>query len=243
MTVLATEHLSKNFLGVQAIKELSVEFEEGQCTGLIGPNGSGKSTLLQVACGLVPMSGGAVILSGRRLKKIKPYRTLKYGMARTFQDGRLIGQMSTLDNLLIAMAERRPWKGLFEFRNEAHLARAEDMLKRVNLWDKKDALAGGLSYGQRKLLEISRAMATGADIFLLDEPFSGLFPEAIETISGLIEDMKKKRKTIVLIEHSMDLIGRLCDHVIVLDAGKLLAQGPPGEVLHNADVLEAYLGK
>ncbi|MCC7305136.1 MAG: ATP-binding cassette domain-containing protein [Alphaproteobacteria bacterium] len=199
MTALATEHLSKNFLGVQALKELSVEFGEGQCTGLIGPNGSGKSTLLHVASGLLPVSGGAVVLSNRRLRRVKPYRILKYGMSRTFQDGRLIGQMSVLDNLLLAMAERNPFRALFQFREKDDLERAETMLRRVGLWEKKDALAGGLSYGQRKLLEITRAMATGADIYLLDEPFSGLFPEAIEIIAGLIEDMKKKGKTIILI--------------------------------------------
>jgi ABC-type branched-subunit amino acid transport system ATPase component len=243
MTALATEHVSKNFLGVQALKELSIEFGEGQCTGLIGPNGSGKSTLLNIASGLVSLSGGAVVLSDRHFEKIKPYRILKYGMTRTFQDGRLIAQMSTLDNLLLAMAERKPFRALFQFHKREDHERAEAMLRRVNLWDKKDNLAGGLSYGQRKLLEITRAMATGADIYLLDEPFSGLFPEAIEIIAGLIEDMNKKGKTIVLIEHSMDLIARLCDHVIALDAGKLLAQGPPHEVLHNEEVLEAYLGK
>ncbi len=243
MTVLATEHLSKNFLGVQALREVSLEFSEGQCTGLIGPNGSGKSTLMHVVSGLLPISGGAVVLSDRRLNRVKPYRILKYGMTRTFQDGRLITQISVLDNLLLAMAERRPFFALFEFRKSEHLARAEEMLKRVNLWDKKDVLAGSLSYGQKKLLEITRAMASGADTFLLDEPFSGLFPEAIETIASLIEDMKKKGKTVILIEHSMSLISRLCDHLIVMDAGKLLAQGPPDEVLQNPDVLEAYLGK
>ncbi|MBP7720994.1 MAG: ABC transporter ATP-binding protein [Alphaproteobacteria bacterium] len=243
MSALATERLCKNFLGVQALRELSIEFAEGQCTGLIGPNGSGKSTLLHVASGLVPISDGAIILSKQRLDCIKPHQILKYGMSRTFQDGRLIGQMSVLDNLLLAMAERKPFRALFQFRKNEDLARAEEMLRRVSLWDKKDVLANGLSYGQRKLLEITRAMATGADTYLLDEPFSGLFPEAIEIIVGLIEDMKKKGKTIVLIEHSMDLITRLCDHVIVMDAGKLLAQGKPQEVLHNTDVLEAYLGK
>lgn len=243
MTALATERLSKNFLGVQALKELSVEFKDGRCTGLIGPNGSGKSTLMNVASGLLPISDGVVVISERRLNQVKPYRILKYGMSRTFQDGRLIGQMSVLDNLLLAMTERKPFRALFQFRRNDDLARAEEMLRRVGLWEKKDVLANGLSYGQRKLLEITRAMATGADIYLLDEPFSGLFPEAIEIIAGLIEDMKKKGKTVILIEHSMDLITRLCDHVIVMDAGKLLAQGPPAEVLHNADVLEAYLGK
>lgn len=243
MTLLAFEHLSKNFLGVQALKEVSLEFEEGTCTGLIGPNGSGKSTLLQVACGLLSVSGGAIILSNRRLQKVKPYRILKYGITRTFQDGRLIGQMSVIDNLLLAMGERKPLKSLFEWRNADMRNRAEAMLKQVNLWDKRDKCASDLSYGQRKLLEISRAMATGAEAFLLDEPFSGLFPEAIEIIASLIEDMKAKGKTVILIEHNMQLITRLCEHVVVMNAGKILAQGKPEIVLNDPEVLEAYLGK
>lgn len=243
MTLLAAEHLSKNYRGVQALKDLTLEFEEGVCTGLIGPNGSGKSTLLQVMTGLTAISGGVVILSNRRLERVKPYRLLKYGVARTFQDGRLIPQMSVLDNLLMATAQRRPLAALFQFRGKLDMDEAETMLRRVNLWDKRDALAGNLSYGQKKLLEVTRAMATKADVYLLDEPFSGMFPEIIEIIVSLIEDMKKHGKTVILIEHNMSLIQRLCEHLIVLDAGSLLTEGPPATVLNDPKVLEAYLGE
>lgn len=242
MTVLGTDHLSKNFLGVQAITDLTLFFAPGQCTGVIGPNGCGKSTLMNVLTGLSSVSGGVVLLSGRRLTRVKPYRILKYGLTRTFQDGRLIEQMSVLDNVMLAMAERRPIRSLFEFRNKDKQARAEEMLRRVGLWDKKDMLAGGLSYGQRKLLEVTRAMATGATTFLFDEPFSGLFPEAIATIISLLETLKKSGCTIILIEHDMALIEQLCDHVIVMNAGTHLAAGSPAEMLHHPDVLEAYLG-
>jgi ABC-type branched-subunit amino acid transport system ATPase component len=243
MTALAAEHLSKNFLGVQALKDLSVEFGEGICTGLVGPNGSGKSTFLQLACGLIPPSSGAVILSGRHLTRVKPYRIRKYGITRTFQDGRLIGQMSVLDNLLLASGARRPFAALCEFWRKDRLKREEAILKRIGLWEKRHAQAGQLSYGQRKLLEIARALTTRADTYLLDEPFSGLFPDMIEMVAGLIMDMKAKGRTIILIEHNMNLVSRLCDHLVVLDAGKFLCEGPPEKVLNDPAVLEAYLGE
>lgn len=243
MTALAAEHLSKNFLGVHALQDLCIAFEEGVCTGLVGPNGSGKSTLLQVACGLIPPTSGVVILTGRHLTRVKPYRIRKYGMTRTFQDGRLIGQMSVLDNLLLASGQRKPMAALMEFWRPARLKREETLLRRINLWEKRHAQAGQLSYGQKKLLEIARAMITRSEIYLLDEPFSGLFPEMIEMVAGLIEDMKANGKTIILIEHNMPLISRLCSHLVVLDAGRLLAQGRPDEVLNNPAVLEAYLGE
>jgi ABC-type branched-subunit amino acid transport system ATPase component len=133
---------------------------------------------------------------------------------------------------------------LTEFRRGGDRLKAEEaILRRIGLWEKRHQQAAQLSYGQKKLLEMARALLTNADIYLLDEPFSGLFPEMIEAVVDLIQDMKANRKTVVLIEHNMPLIARLCDHLVVLDAGGLLCQGAPDTVLSDPAVLEAYLGE
>ena len=239
-----TKNLSKHFDGVKAVDGLSVEIEKGKITGIIGPNGSGKTTLINMLSGVIGIDGGMAILNDNlKLSKIMPYDISAYGITRTFQDIRLFNQMTVLDNILVVLTERNVFSSLFEKHNSYHLAKAKDALEKVSLWEKRNELAANLSYGQRKLLEIARAISTRAEIYLLDEPFAGLFPEIIKTVSEIIKELKKEGKTIIFIEHNMDLIRKLCDYVIVMDNGKLLAQGKPEEVLRKRDVVEAYLGE
>lgn len=250
MPSLATKNLSKHFDGVAAVDSLSLQFNPGTITGIIGPNGSGKSTLVNLLTGVIPFDSGALVVSDTlTLKKIDPFEAEEYGITRTFQDVRLFEQMTVLDNILVVLTERTVFSALFEKHTQFHLAEAEKVLKRVGLWEKRDELGANLSYGQRKLVEVARVLAMligggqAAEIILFDEPFAGLFPEMIKTVTEVIDELKRSHKAVVLIEHNMELIRQLCDHVIVLDAGKLLAEGTPSEVLANPEVVEVYLGE
>jgi ABC-type branched-subunit amino acid transport system ATPase component len=244
MHILETKHLLKRFEGVHAVDRLSLAFERGKITAVIGPNGSGKTTLVNLLSGMLPWDSGAVAIDGRvTLARLAPHEAPAYGITRTFQEVRLWNQMTVLDNLLVVLTERNVFSALFERHSAYHLERAEEILKRVGLSEKRHALAANLSYGQRKLLEIGRALAMRADILLLDEPFAGLFPEMVKTIVGIVRELRREGKTIVLIEHNMDLVRELADHVVVMDGGELLAEGRPAEVLAKKEVMEAYLGE
>jgi branched-chain amino acid transport system ATP-binding protein len=228
---------------VHAIDHLSISIPEGKITGLVGPNGSGKTTLINILSGFFPSSSGSVSIDGVEFKNIKPWDNPIYGITRTFQQVRLFEQMSVMDNLLVVLTERAPFTALFEKHKEFHINRAKDILELLELSEKKDSQVANLSYGQRKLLEIGRAMAMDAKIILFDEPFAGLFPEIVKRVEAIILKLKSEGRTIVLVEHNMNIIRSLSDHVIVMDAGKLLAEGNPTETLDKREVIEAYLGE
>lgn len=241
--IIETKQLVKSFGGVQAVDRLSVNIPAGKITGLVGPNGSGKTTLINLLSGFFSYDSGTVLFSGTERKKILSWENQIYGITRTFQQIRLFDQMSALDNILVMLTERNPFRALFEKHTAYHIQRAEEILKQVDLYEKRFHHAGDLSYGQRKLLEIGRVLAMNADIILLDEPFAGLFPEVAKKIENIIKELKQEGKTIVLVEHNMNIIRNLCDYLIVMDAGKLLAEGKPEKVLAEKIVLEAYLGE
>ena len=183
------------------------------------------------------------MISDTKLEKIKPHENPIYGITRTFQDVRLFEQITVLDNILVVLTERNLWSAFFERHTKLHLEKAEELLTSVGIWEKRNELAENLSYGQRKLLEVVRALAMNADIILFDEPFAGLFPEMVKTVASILKSLRNENKAVVLIEHNMDLIRELSDHVIVIDAGAFLTQGPPEKVLEDRKVIEAYLGE
>lgn len=254
MPALATKQLVKKFGGVHAVDHVDLQFEAGKITALIGPNGSGKTTLINTVTGILPMDGGTVVVSDSvNLKKIAPQNIATYGITRTFQNVRLIGQLSVLDNILVVLTERNVWGALFERHTKLHLDQAEDLLKKVGLWEKRNEHAENLSYGQRKLLEIARAVATQlrqgfaghvrSKIYFFDEPYAGLFVEMRKIVSTILVELKNSGAAVVLVEHDMALVRELADTVYVLDSGKVLAHGTPEEVLKNETVVDAYLGK
>ena len=242
-SAIKIENLSKHFGGIKAIDELSIDIPQGIATGLIGPNGSGKTTLMNVLTGVLHPESGTIGVGSKEWSQIKTRQLRELKIARTFQDGRLIEQLSVEENLLLTTAESGYWKSLLELRPEPQIKRMNEVLKIVHLNDHRHKNAEELSYGQRKLLEIGRTLMQDAEIYFFDEPFTGLFPEVVEQVLEILNNLKKRGKTLVVIEHNMGLIERLCDHTIVLDYGKLLAQGKPNEVLKNKKVQEAYLGK
>ena len=243
MAVFETKHLRKTFGGVHAVDNVDLSFEAGKITALIGPNGSGKTTLINVVTGLLPQDGGVMVMHGVERTRIKPHEIAALGMTRTFQSVRLIEQISVLDNILLTLTERSVWGALIERHNAQHLKRAEEVLKKVGLWEKRDAHAAKLSYGQRKLLEIGRAIAMDARVYFFDEPFAGLFREVARKIADILQELKEGGAAVVLIEHNMDIIRDLADRCYVLDSGKVIAEGTPETVLKDHVVMEAYLGK
>ena len=249
MTLLATKDLTKIFGGVKALDHVDVAFEAGKITALIGPNGSGKTTLINTLTGIVPLDGGIVVLGAKvpiaptRLSRIVPSDVATCGMTRTFQSVRLVPQMTVLDNILVVLTKRSVWGALFERHTAFHLDAAHDILKKVGLWDKRDALAENLSYGQRKLLEIARAVSMDAKIYFFDEPYAGLFTEMRKIVSGILRELRDTGAAVVLVEHDMALVRELADLVYVLDSGKVIAHGTPEYVLKQEHVIEAYLGK
>lgn len=241
--IIKTKELVKSFEGIHAVDHLSINIKEGQITGLIGPNGSGKTTLMNLLSGFSSHDDGKIFFSDTDRKKILPWDNQIYSISRTFQQIRLFDQMTVLDNILVILTEHNPFLALFERHSKYHISQAEDILKRIDLYEKRDHNAEDLSYGQRKLLEIGRVLAMNSKIILLDEPFAGLFPEIIKKIENIIKELKQEGKTIILIEHNMNIIRNLCDYLIVMDAGKLLTEGNPEKVLSEKIVLEAYLGE
>jgi ABC-type branched-subunit amino acid transport system ATPase component len=241
--MLRTNEVTKRFGAVAAVDSLSISLAPRRVTGLVGPNGSGKTTLVNLLSGILQIDGGTVTIgAGRDLRRLRPYRVASYGITRTFQEVRLFEQMPVLDNVLVVLTPSSVLASLNRRGERKRLQKAEGLLRQVGLWEKRRELARTLSYGQRKLLEIARALAMNAEIYLFDEPFAGLFPEMVQAVAAVVESLKQEGKTIVLIEHDMGVIRRLADHVIVMDEGKVLAEGEPAEVLARRDVVEAYLG-
>lgn len=243
MSLLEIKNIVKHFGGVRAVDGLTMACRPGEITAVIGPNGSGKTTLTHLLSGATPFDGGHIVVAGERIDNLRPHEASEYGITRTFQEVRVFEQMTVLDNILVVLTPRSVFESLSLRHSKLYRERAEELLKLVNLAEKQHQLARQLSYGQRKLLEVARALAMKADIYLFDEPFAGLFPQMVETLVSVLKDLRQKDKTIVLIEHNMKLVRLLADRVIVLDAGALLAEGKPDHVLTEKKVIEAYLGE
>ena len=240
---LQTESISKHFGAVRAVDELTLSIPRQGTTSIVGPNGSGKSTLVNLLSGVLPLDGGMVIIDGQGLRVVKAYETPAHGLTRTFQEVRLFDQITVWDNIMVVLTERRLFPALFERVKPSNRRKAQSILEQVGMWEKRDSLANELSYGQRKLLEIGRAMAMDVQTYLFDEPFAGLFPQMLEQVKAILKQMRADGYTIVFVSHNMDIVRELSDRIIVLDSGALLAAGDVEEVLSSEEVIEAYLGE
>ena len=237
-----TIDISKHFGAVRAVQELSVSIPRRGITSIVGPNGSGKSTFVNLLSGVLPLDGGIVILDGVSLRVVHAHDVPDLGATRTFQEVRLFDQISVWDNIMVVLTSRKLLPALLERTKREHREEAERILKLVGMWEKRDSLAMDLSYGQRKLLEIGRALALDVQIYMFDEPFAGLFPRMIEPVKDLVRELRDRGRTIIFISHNMDIVRELPDHLIVLDSGRLLTEGDVHEVLSREEVIEAYLG-
>ena len=239
---LETIDISKHFGAVRAVDGLTLSIPIFGMTSIVGPNGSGKSTLINLLSGTLPLDGGLVIIGGHSLRTVHAHETAGHGITRTFQEVRLFDQISVLDNIIVVLTERKIFPALFERTKVEHQKKAREILESVGMWDKRDSLAMELSYGQRKLLEIGRAMAMDARIYLFDEPFAGLFPQMLERVKDILKQMRADGHTIIFVSHNMDIVREMSDHIIVLDSGKQLLAGEVEDILTREEVIEAYLG-
>ncbi len=240
--VLRTKDVSKHFGAVKAVDQLSISIFREWITCIVGPNGSGKSSLINLLSGMLPLDEGIVVIDGVGLRVVKAHETPGHGITRTFQEVRLFDQITVWDNIMVTLTERRFLPALFERTSSEHKEKAQSILQSVGMWEKRDAMAMDLSYGQRKLLEIGRAMAMDVGIYLFDEPFAGLFPQMLERVKAILKDMREQGNTIIFVSHNMDIVRELSDHLFVLDSGTLLAVGEVDEVLSRPNVIDAYLG-
>ena len=241
----------KHFGGFHAVDGVSLEIPAGAITGLIGPNGAGKSTLFNVIAGLYQPTSGTVTMAGEDITGLPPHELFGRGLLRTFQIAREFSSMSVLENLMMVPGGQSGERLLHTWtarrgiaREEERLrARAEDVLDFLTLTQLRDERAGSLSGGQKKLLELGRTMMVDARIVFLDEVGAGVNRTLLKTIGEAIVRLNKERGyTFCVIEHDMDFIARLCDSVIVMAEGKVLARGAPTEIVRNEQVIEAYLG-
>ncbi|ALS29945.1 ABC transporter [Paenibacillus sp. 32O-W] len=249
--IMKASHLRKYYGGVRALDDFSYSIEEGKRIGLIGPNGAGKSTLFNLLSGAVKPTGGRIEIAGKDMTGRRPDQFSRHGVARTFQNIRLFKGLTVFENVLAGFHQKSDlsiWRGIFgspSFRNREQELReqAERLLRSFGLIEKRDELAVHLSYGDQRRLEIVRAMATGPRILFLDEPAAGMNAYESRQLVELIRQLwEEHRLTVVLIEHDMDVVMKLCEDILVLDYGKLIFRGTPDEVRNSSIVREAYLG-
>ena len=242
MTDLLSVHdVTKVFGGVRAVDGVSLSVEEGTITALIGPNGSGKTTLFNIITGYLKADAGRVEFDGSDVTGSDPGRLYRKGLSRTFQQARIFPQLTVQENLVVAGGYG--WRSLFTSRiGRADRERAASLLEEFRLSDISELLASELSYGQRKLLEFAAVLMSEPKLVLLDEPTAGVNPVLIETMERHIRERNAAGITFLIVEHDMTFVMRLCDPVIVLDAGRPIFTGEPSVVQNNPLVLDAYLG-
>ncbi len=249
--ILESRKACKQFGGLKAVNDVDMQVERGQIYGIIGPNGAGKTTFFNICAGTFPVSGGRILFDGQDITNQTSVQVAKLGIARTFQNLQIFGNMTVLQNVIIGFhlhTRTTVFDSILHTRQykrdeEKVAAEGTALLEKLELLEYKDTLAKNLAYGTQRKVEIARALALSPKLLLLDEPAAGMNP--METMS-LLEFVKKIRDsgvTVIVIEHDMKFVMNLCDYILVLNHGEKLAEGLPQEIAHNAAVKEAYFGK
>ena len=251
MTLLAITGLGMHFGGLLALEDFNLEVPARGLFGLIGPNGAGKTTIFNIISGFIKATRGGIVFGGQDLTRLAPHQITALGVARTFQNIRLFGELSTLDNVLVGLHCRgryswgeavlrlpRYWR-----EERRHRLKALALLEEVGLLKSAPEPAGQLAYGHRRRLEVARALATSPKLLLLDEPAAGLNPQETGELMNFLKDTKERYNlTLLVIEHNLRLVMGLCEHLVVLDHGLTIAAGPPEEMRDHPQVRKAYLG-
>ncbi|MCV3425514.1 ABC transporter ATP-binding protein [Campylobacter sp. CNRCH_2013_0671h] len=249
--ILELKKIHKNFGGVSAITNTSFTIKESEIFGLIGPNGAGKTTLFNIITGNYKPSSGEVFFLGKKIDHLKPHKIVHLGIARTFQNIRLFSSMSVLENVLIGFDKSIKYNIFEAFLHLGRFSKAEknakkaayEILEQLNITHLADERATSLSYGQQRKVEIARALATNPKLLLLDEPAAGMNSTESDDLAELIFDIRNNKKiSVLLIEHDMKFVNKLCDRVMVLDYGKTIFEGKPSDAVQNPEVISAYLG-
>jgi branched-chain amino acid transport system ATP-binding protein len=251
MALLEIRGLVKRFLGVTAVDAVDLTIERGELVSLIGPNGSGKTTLFNCVTGYLAPDGGRVAFHGRDVTRAAPHRVARLGISRTFQQVSVFGRLTALQNLLVFLQQHQEEDLLARLvrtprlrRLEAEaIARAMSLLDLVGLGGRADTPAGQLSYGQRKLLAFAAALMPDPELLLLDEPAAAVNPTMINQMKDHILALNRAGKTVLLVEHNMDVVMDISQRVVVLDHGQKIAEGPPDAIRRDPQVIEAYFGR
>ena len=251
MTLLEANNLRKTFGGIVAVDDVSFEVDRTEIVGVIGPNGAGKSTMFKLLAGFHTPDEGTVVFDGEDVTELPPNERTQRGLVRTFQIAQELSGMRVIDNMLLAAQNHPGEKVLAAAANSSSVRdfegdardRAEELLKFLELWDLRDEYAGNLSGGQRKLLELGRALMADPDLLLLDEPMAGVNPDLTDRLLQRIMDLRDERDmTFLVVEHDIEAIMRISDTVVGMHDGGVLSMGTPEEVQSDEQMLEAYLG-
>lgn len=247
--LLNVSGIEKRFEGVIALQDVSITIQRGELVGIFGPNGAGKTTLFNVLSGIVRPERGAIAFKGQSTMDMQPHRIAMSGIARSFQEVRIIRQLTVLDNVLMYFRKQAGERLLNVFFRPRLWASQEtenrklvlSLLDKASLADKASRFADALSYGEQKLLNLICCLAGGSELLLLDEPVAGIAPEMMQRILSIILDIPRDGKAVIIIEHNLDALKQVCQKLVFMDAGRKICEGTPDNVLNDPRVIEAYL--